>query len=712
MSLAVAEKQREARRRWSAENVRKGQDIGDIPPVVNPARRLACSRSFRLHCETYHRPTFSLEWSEDHLTVIRQMEAAIFDGELFATAMPRGSGKTSLAEVAVEFATINGYHPFACLLGSDEAGAESMLESIKTEFEINELLAADYPEVCLPITKLDGIPNRCKGQSYRGERTRIEWTAKTIVLPSVKPEGWAKRKNHRDFLRPDGHSLGSGAILKVAGITGGIRGMKHKRADGETVRPTLIIPDDPQTDQSARSPSQCQTRERILKGAVLGLAGPGKKIAGVMPCTVIQAGDLADTFLDRSKHPEWHGTRTKMVYAFPADEKLWEEYRRIRAEDMEAERGTARATEFYRTNREAMDAGSRVAWPARHNDDELSAIQHAMNLKFDRGDRAFAAEYQNEPLPEEESRPDDLTPDQILGRLNRHKRGLVPLGCNRLTAFIDVQASLLYYAVAAWEDDFTGYIVDYGAWPDQKRPYFTLRDAKHPISDVIKHAGLEGQIYGGLEKLTNDLLGREWPRDDQATLRIERCLIDANWGTSTRVIKQFCRQSAHSAVLTPSHGRGIGASGCPMAEWPKKPGERRGLNWRLRGDVEVKGTRSVIYDTNFWKAFLLARLSVAMGDRGGLSLYGDKADTHRMLADHLTAEYRVRTEGRGRTVDEFKQRPERPDNHFFDCVVGCAVAASMQGVALAEPESRSPVVAKPRSGGWAAFKARQSGARP
>jgi hypothetical protein len=53
-----------------------------------------------------------------------------------------------------------------------------------------------------------------------------------------------------------------------------------------------------------------------------------------------------------------------------------------------------------------------------------------------------------------------------------------------------------------------------------------------------------------------------------------------------------------------------------------------------------------------------------------------------MLAEHLTAEYFIKTEGRGRSVDEWKQRPEQPDNHWLDCLVGTAVAASMQGSVL------------------------------
>jgi hypothetical protein len=35
-----------------------------------------------------------------------------------------------------------------------------------------------------------------------------------------------------------------------------------------------------------------------------------------------------------------------------------------------------------------------------------------------------------------------------------------------------------------------------------------------------------------------------------------------------------------------------------------------------------------------------------------------------------------------------KQRVERPDNHWFDCLVGCAVAASMLGAKLASAHCR------------------------
>jgi len=669
------EKLKERARARNVAIATAGRDIGELPEIADPERKAKAATNFRYFCESYFPLTFHLAWSDDHLKVINRIEQAVLRGGLFSMAMPRGSGKTTICECACIWAVLNGHREFVCLIGSDEGHACDMLESIKMELDGNELLLADYPEVVFPIQSLDGIANRCNGQLYKGERTHIGWTAKEIVLPTMPG------------------SIASGAIIKVAGITGRIRGMKYKRSDGRTVRPTLVVIDDPQTDESARSLSQCATRESILAGAILGLSGPGKKISGIMPCTVIRPGDMADNILSRDKHPEWNGERTRMVYEFPTDEKLWTKYAELRAESLRSRGDLSLATEFYGSNRAAMDLGSKVAWPERYNHDELSAIQHAMNLKL-QDEAAFFAEYQNEPLPEQEANDNELTADQIAAKFNRIDRRVVPISTNHLTMFVDVQATLLFYTVVAWESDFTGYLIDYGSYPDQKRPYFTLRDARSTLATATKAEGLEGSIYAGLERLTGDLIGREWRRDDGAMMRIERCLIDANWGASTDVVYQFCRQSAHAGIVIPSHGRFVGASSQPFSEYKRRPGDRVGHNWRIPNIHGKRAVRHVVYDTNYWKTFMHARIAVSMGSRGCLSFFGTSPETHRLLAEHLCAEYRVRTEGRGRTVDEWKQRPERGDNHWFDCIVGCCVGASMQGVAL----SGSKSVGIPKSG--------------
>ena len=659
-----------AARERNAQLSKLGRDIGDLPTVVNSARKLDAAQNFRLFCESYFPETFHLGWSADHLTAIKKIEQSVLHGGLFALAMPRGSGKTSLSEIAAIWASLYGHRPFTCLIGSDEGAAASMLDSIKSEIENNELLAEDFPEVCFPIQQLEGIANRCSGQLYQGKRTNISWTANEIVLPNITG------------------SQASGVIMRVAGITGRIRGMKYKHPSGKTLRPSLVIPDDPQTDESAKSLSQCAQRERIIAGAVLGLAGPGQKIAGIMPCTVIRAGDVADRILDREKNPEWNGERTRMVTSFPDNDKLWDTYAKIRAESLRANGTIQQATAFYEANRAAMDAGAVVSWEQRFNHDEASAIQHAMNLKLT-DEAAFWSEYQNEPIPDDDEADTTLTADDIAAKLNGLHKGQVPLGCNTLTMFIDVQGKLLYYVVCAWEDNFTGYVIDYGTYPDQKRRYFTLRDAKHTLQRKHRGTGLEGALYAGLQSLTDAYLGSEWKRDDGARLKIDRCLIDANWGTSTDTVYSFCRASQHSAILLPSHGRYVGASSTPFAEYRKKRGDKVGHNWRIPSTHGKRAIRHVVYDTNYWKSFVHERLCVAMGDHGCLSLYGKDPEQHRQFAEHCSSEFKVRTEGRGRIVDEWKIRPHACDNHWWDGLIGSCIGASIHNIQIEKHGSQT-----------------------
>lgn len=675
------EAMKEAARARNAALSLAGRDIGELPHIEDAERRARGERDFRFFCEAYFPETFSMPWSHDHMRVIAKIERAVLEGGLFAMAMPRGTGKTALCETACLWAILYGHHYFVCLIGSDQKSATEMLESVKMELETNALILADFPEAVYPIHKLERIPHRATGQLYHGRPTFIGWTAEEIVMPTIA------------------EAKASGAIIRVAGITGRIRGMKYKRPDGRSVRPSLVIVDDPQTDESARSPSQCQHRESILAGAVLGLAGPGKKISGIMPCTVISKADMADNILNRDKHPEWQGERTKLVYALPTNEKLWAEYEQIRASELRADRGIEAATTFYKNHRQTcarplhavardcascpnrercMDAGAVVAWVHRHNKDEATAVQCAMNLKY-QDEAAFYAEYQNEPMDAVEEDA-VLSQEMIVGRVNGHQRGMLPLGATHLTAFIDVQQSALFYVVCGWEDDFTGYVVDYGTWPDQGRGYFTARDIRRTLALAFPKAGFEGMIYNGLEKLAEAILAVEWERDDGTTMRVARCLVDANWGRSTDVVYKFCRQSDHAAILTPSHGKYVGASSQPFTQYVKRPGDRVGHFWRMPNPKGRRAVRYVLSDVNYWKSFITARLMVAMGDPGNLSLYGKRGDEHRLFAEHLTAEYPVRTTAGARTVDEWKAKPGNPDNHWLDGVVGCAVAASIDGV--------------------------------
>lgn len=647
------------------------REIGPIPNVKQPRRRAAALRSTERFALTYFGERFPLKFSADHRKALKRCDAAIDDDALFAWGMPRGSGKTTIAEVAAIRALCSGRHLFVALIGSDKESAVDMLQSIKIEFEINELLAADFPEICYPIAALDGINHRCAGQTVDGVRTRIEWGADRIVLPTIVD------------------SPAAGAVVRCYGITGKIRGAKFRRPNGDTIRPSFVVGDDLQTDESAWSDSQCAHRERVLKGAILGLAGPGKRIAGIFPMTVIRDGDLADRILDPRQTPEFHGERFALLYSFPTHLEAWETYNERRVADLES--GDDRiesATAYYKRHRRKLDRGARVAWPQRFDAaaGEVSAIQHAMNLYY-RDPFAFAAEYQNKPARDDQTDDVFLNAAAIAARVNEFDRGVVPQWATKLVAHIDVQGSLLYWVVCAFSDAFTGAVVAYGAWPRQSRRYFTLASANPTFAQACKATTVEGRIREALIGLVeHDLAVRDWRRQDGAALRLSILLIDAQYETDS--VYSFIQSSAFPSVW-PAHGFGIGASGSPISDDRKKPGEVIGLNWKIPAHLR-RGIRRIVFDANFWKTFAQRRLATPTGDPGSLSLHSAAPAAHRMIADHLVAEVPHQTTGRGRTLFEWKLRPNKPDNHFADGVVGCCVAASVAGCRLpgAAPTTR------------------------
>jgi len=651
------------------------RDFGKLPKIGNPKRKAAAKKSLRVFCERYLPLTFDRPWSPDHLLVIDRMERAVCNGGCFAVAMPRGSGKTSITEAAALWAVLFGFRRFVFLIGATETHAEDLLASIKTEIESNDELLADFPAVCLPVRRLEGVTTRrlvCDGN-----RVRLKWTGKEINLPWID----GKRRH-----------VGGGAVIQVRGITGALRGAKAKLPTGETIRPDLAIPDDPETDESARSPAQVADREAIIAGAVLGLAGPGKKIAAVLPCTVIADGSMADRMLSLDLHPEWGGVRVPFIKAFPDDRDRWETYAELRAESLREHQDIRTATKYYRANRAAMDAGAVVSWKSRYEPDELSAIQFGMNKLFSDA-RAFWAELQNAPRQEGGDDVQLQTAKAIAERGNGGDRLDAMAGTEVVTGMIDVQQRVLYYTLVGWRADFTGGVLDYGTFPEQRRDYYTLADCSHTLQKKFPGRGVEGAITGGLSELVARLCGRTYRReDDGAELSPSLILVDSNWQTAT--VRDFCRR-LRSTTIVPCHGRYVGASNKPITEYKKGRGERVGLGWK---SSTIERLKHVLFDANLWKSFIHERLGIAFGDRGSLTFWGSEPTRHRMLAEHLISEYRVRTTNNatGRTVDEWKLKASRPDNHLLDTVVGAAVAASIMGVELSSGVDGIPARPKQR----------------
>lgn len=659
---AVVEPSRQ--NKYDAQRSHTRANIAPIPKPVDPARRLACGASLRLFLETYFPRAFKLKWSDDHLEVIEKTQAAIVDGQISAIAMPRGSGKTTIHQRAAIWAINYGYSPYVFLVSADADKAKTGLRSIKTEYEFNPLLYADFPEICKPIRELQGVSMAAKKQHVEGVPTLIDWTVGSAQLPYV-----------------DG-SIASGARIGVGGITGAARGAQITLPDGEVLRPSLVLVDDFQTRESAASKTQCKTRLDTLTGDLLGMRGPGEKFSMLATVTVIYRDDAADQLLDRKKYPEFHGTRKKLVYAWPTDEKKWEEYAELRRQAFREDRPTTEADNYYLSNREAMDAGAVVAWPERKLDEEHSAIQHAFNLKITDPD-AFEAEYQNEPVAQSDDDINYLSADQIAEKLSNRPKEYLPETIQHVTAAIDVQGNSLWWAVMGWGEGFTGYIVDYGCFPDQKRRFYTQRELQRTFATEWPELNEDQAIYRALGKVVDSLVCRRWALDGGTQLSVSRILVDEGYKEST--IHLYCKEGGHSSLLIPAKGMGIKAGSSPLCESKAREGEKIGWHWRhrpTRNDRRVRSLRHVLWDTYPWKSFLQERLATPPGGGGCVTICGDKSIDHRLLAQHLTSEFPTKTEGRGRPVIEWTLKPGRPDNHWLDCLGMNCVAASMLGVEL------------------------------
>ena len=658
------EEEKKARKRVGSVKLKRASSAGgrDIDPPhndINWDRRNACERDLRLYLETYHKKDFGLGWSPDHLILIDAMQQAILQYLQQLIAYPRGSGKTSIARRSIQWAVNYGHVVYPLLFGAEAGKAKQHIDDIKRNYLHNDLLFEDFPELCHPIRESQGIGNRALYQTCRDKSTGLKW-GETIIMPTIDES--VERGN-------------DGRVISVGTITG-------SAARGPLVnghRPDFALIDDPQTRRSAKSPGQIQERLDMINGDILGMAGPNKSISAVCTATIIYKGDLADQLLDHKENPEWNGVRVSMLKSFPTDMRLWEQWNDLRKACLIDDRSLEPAHQFYRENREAMDDGSRVYWDDRITPGAESALESAMALYF-RDPVAFASEYQNEPMDLYDS--DSVMPSIDVLNVKRHgyTRKIAPPSVNHLVSMIDVQGKVLYYWVKAFEDNFTGYVLDYGTWPDQKREYFTLRDISNTFFRAKPGSTFHGALYNALHTLMDQIEGGGYHTDDGGELVLECGMVDAQFGDSTDTIYKVIRERGKNSPWIPSHGKGHSAKMKPFSDYRRKPGDLKiGPNWRIPNPMNNdRRQKHVIYETNFWKSFDAQHWAVEMGERGAFSFY-QKTGRHQMPAEHFQAERCLEVEANGRRVVEWIQLPTSPDNHFFDLDVGCCVAASICG---------------------------------
>lgn len=667
-----------ARKRSRAES-EGDREVTPLPKVKNPERRQTAFASLRFFCETYGQRVFYSSWSPAHLTAINKLEIAIETGGKFALAWPRGRGKTALFVFSCLWAILTGRRRYVFVLAANEGKAKKIIAAMLKLLskDAGALIRADFPEATHVFWRLEGIHQR--KLLWNGAPITYSLEATRIVLPVI----------------PD--SVCAGAIIEAAGLDSATRGTFEMSDDGEHLRPDLLLIDDPQTKESARSPTQVVTRWELLKESVMGMSGTGKALAAIAAVTVIADDDLAEKLLDHKLSPEWRGERFPLMPMMPESD-LWDEYARLRSESLVSTGDIQLATDFYCQNRQAMDAGAEIMWSADFKAEagEVSAVQAAMNLYFEDA-ATFWAEFQQQPGKGHKTDEVDLAADLLKRRWSGLPRGTVAATSNLVTSFIDVQESLFFYVVVAWREGFGGDVIDYGTFPEQKRTYFTKADAQrrlqHLTLDGVKLKGLsvEERWLKGLGELTRLLLTKDWKRENGGTEKIQRCLIDAQYGKSTQTIYSFIKTSPFRSLLLPSHGEPIGPTSSRISERKLQDNQRRGDEW-IEDLHPQYHQRRVRYDANHWKVFTRNRLANDVAARGALRFFTpdavDGSQRHEMIANHILSEKPIKVTARGRESTIFAK--PSGDNDLLDALSGNCICASMLGLKLEQQAPKKP----------------------
>jgi len=723
------------------------RDIAPLPVEdVNWKRREACRNNLQLFCETYLSPVFYLGWSEDQKRCIKTIETVFIESGMFALAMPRGGGKTALCRSAMIWGTAFGHRRFPFFVGSHQQKAVQTLEFIKTYWFRSTLLQQDFPEVGYPFRRLENRFQLAKGQLYLGEPTHVEWGSDSIRYPCLLlPEETAKPylEHCPDSIRYleefDSFIVNSaGTIITTSGIEGSIRGEAEVHPVLlEQPRPDVVLLDDIQKDQRAESPAACEKTIRLIDGAVQGLAGPGETIAAIMPMTVIREGDVSDTYLDQTAKPEWRGERCSMVVRWPngitdnditldsEEGRLWNKYGELRKQSLRLYKDLRLANKHYAINRKKMDKGFKVSWEERYNRKiEVSAQQHAMNLRMMNG-LTFVSEYQNRPRRlGEDGSVSMLTADQLAEKTVKLSRGHIPAECSILAAFMDVQDEILFWSVLATQRNFTGFIIDYGTFPEVPALHFQKHQTKgwglltklffdaYPDqrSKAIKNksgkiqAPFEAKIYHALTEGVKYLLGKDFIKDDghKTPVRIPKLAIDTRWGKASETLKRFIRESGRNELL-PYYGQPMPPTRKQFEEFQRTRGwlfedqvnpEVKEVSWVYKPDP--MGLYHLTADVNRVKTFVHSRLASPMGAPGSFAMFEAPPELHSMFANHIcSSEYPEPVHARGLTKDMWQEREGRPDNDWLDCLVGSVVVASMQGACVRSDGEDKPAVTRP-----------------
>ena len=633
------------------EYLAKRRDVTYGPPECE-ARRTRMERDPEKWLRYYLADTFYQPFAPVHKSYIRDLSYIVEHGGWKSVVLPRGSGKTTIAQGMAFLSTLTGKTQYAVMIACDSTSAKNLLQSFKTWLLWNDRLAADYPEVVAPIRHSKGIPQATNSMTAFGEPIYLKWTSEIVILPN------APRVDAKGNRTP---AASANAVIDCDGITGSIRGRKAELPDGRTLRPDLAIVDDPQTAESARAPLQVRRRLETIKSDVALLAGPGKDMRIIVPATIIERNDLADEISDPARSPDFIGERYPFFISMPENMELWEDYNAARVAGLEARDGGKSAKAFYRANRKELDKGAKVVWPTRHGDNSISGIQWGMDQYFKLGPKSFFSELQGQPIQEDV----ELTIEKldILKCEIELARMRIPEAPIAVTAFIDCnpRTSGLHWSIVSFHPHMTPHTAAYGRYP--KRGTLVPKGA----SDSQE----EAMLFEGLRVVCSELAACRLIADGEPTpSKIDILLIDM--GYKPEVVRGFCKAASLPFQIHPDGGRGS-----------SKYYDQGNTVVRARQHVHQRRNASrekyLLHNADAIRETAQRSFVAGAGCPGGMSIHKGPA-MHEEFAEHI-ASTKLMDKAQGEKGVLYKWgRVPGSEDHWLDCIVGCYAGAYWLGL--------------------------------
>lgn len=635
----------------------------EVRKCADRARRIDALSSPQRFKEIYFAERFFMEPAQHH----KEMSAAIchvaqYGGDQ-ALSAPRGEGKTTVATVDLIYAMLKGWVRFPVIVAQTSPHAERIFKDIKNQFETNELLAADFPEICDPVKALEGAPQRGNTQKHKGENTRIEWKAGHLVLPRVMVDGKVSEY--------------AGIAVTYFGLDSAIRGVIINGS-----RPDFVLIDDPETRESAASPHQIAIRSQIIDRDIAGLGAPQKRIARVMLCTIQNQYCLAYQYTDNKQKASWSGKRFKMLDEWPKHREMWDEYiMRRTVGQQDGDKEGRDATQYYIDNKEKMNVGAAVSNPNRFDPTvmpdgwhvEVDALQHCWNIIADFGMDSFLTECQNDPPKEAGAEGSGLTAHAVMTSQNSLGQGEVHRDVKFVTAAIDLGKYVCHWTLIGWLPDATGTVIDYGV---------------AEVAGMGTQTGREAQELA----LFNTLL--QW-RTEIMDAEIAPQLVLVDSGDFTETAYAFVRDVGGSPFMVCK-----GTGGRSFRHGRSSATRRVGKNW-FANHLPENGLWLYSLDTDHWKDFVHQRFLTPTIDEAGairpatLSLYNAKGDRKRHMSygHHIVAEERREEFIAGKGLKRWWHQNNR-NNHWLDATYMACAAAGMLGMSLPIGEQSRPVIQK------------------